>query len=70
MRSTGRGVVSEVGGDVGWWVRVAFAVQREWWSSCRPILFLTRVVRSSSWLMLSSSQRRVTEQAEITEVEE
>jgi hypothetical protein len=64
------GVVSEVDGAVGWWVRVAFVVQREWWTSSRPIIFLTRVVRSSSWLMLSSSQRRATEQAEITEVKE
>jgi hypothetical protein len=31
---------------------------------------LMRVVRSSSWLRLSSSQRRATEQAESTEFEE
>jgi hypothetical protein len=49
VRSTGRGVVSLVDGAVGWWVRVAFAVQREWWMRSRPIIFLRRLVRSSSW---------------------
>jgi hypothetical protein len=38
------GVESEVGGAVGWWVRVAFAVHREWWTSSRPIILFTRVV--------------------------
>ena len=65
----GQGVVSYDVGAVGWWVRVVFAVQRDWWTSSRPIIFLTRVGRSSSCLRLSSNGRRATEQAEGTDSE-